>query len=294
MTVRVRAPGKVNLYLAVGRPGADGYHPLATIFQAVSIYDTITVHESDQLSLSMTGRGEGIAVDGTNLAIRAAMALAEYAAVPAVADIEIDKQIPLAGGMAGGSADAAGTLVALNALWGLDLAAEQLREIGAGLGADVPFCLMGGTALGRGRGDQLTPLLARGTYDWLFITQPDGISTPQAFAEFDRQRPAAPEVPLISDDLLAAISSGDVWSSITLMENDLTGPARALHPGTAAVLDACAQLGYSALLSGSGPTVAVSIPEGGDPVQMAAAIKRQVPGITALAAHGPVPGPHVV
>ncbi len=284
----------MNLYLAVGRPHEDGYHPLATIFQAVDLYDTVTVRESDDLTLTMRGMGNGLPVDGSNLAIRAARALADFAGMEARADIQIDKRIPIAGGMAGGSADAAGTLVALDRLWNLALGTEQLLALGAQLGADVPFCLMGGTALGLGRGDQLTPLISRGLYSWLFVTQQRGLSTPQVFRRFDELRPDAPEIPEIERAFASALAQGDEEFVARYALNDLAEAALTLHAGARAVMEVCEAASLSAFVSGSGPTIAVHVPPGRDADSLSGHIRRSVPGTGCISAGGPVAGASVI
>lgn len=292
-TVRVRAPGKVNLYLAVGARAADGYHPLATIFQAVDVYEEITASPDSALRLAFSGRGEGVPTDESNLAIRAARLLAQFAGIPAQARLEIHKRVPVAGGMAGGSADAAGTLVALNRLWDLRLELSTLLALGAELGADVPFCLMGGTAIGRGRGDVLTPVLARGSFTWLLITQHEGLSTPRVFAEFDA-RPA-PATPLIDERFMRALAEGDSTYVAMNARNDLAAPAVALHEGARQVYEmARTRLALPTIVSGSGPTVAVLCPDDDTATSLGAYICAHTVAESAFVAHGPVPGAHVV
>ncbi len=260
-TVRVRAPGKVNLYLAVGPREPDGYHNLVTVFQAVDIFEEITARSAATLSLTMSGRGAGLPTDESNLAIRAARLLADHAGIPARARLEIHKNVPVAGGMAGGSADAAGTLVALNRLWGLGLDPATLRSLGADLGADVPFCLMGGTAMGMGRGDVLTPVLSRGSYTWLVITQHEGLSTPRVFSHFDGRR-HQPRRPVIDERFVRALAEGDTQYVGMNSRNDLAGPALCLHDGARQVYEAArAHLALPTIVSGSGPTIAVLCPD---------------------------------
>lgn len=298
MTIQVIAPGKINLYLAVGRGRPDGYHPLATVFQAVDIYDEIDVEPAEDLSLTLPG--SDLPGDDTNLAWKAAVSLAECANVPAKAAITIRKNIPVAGGMAGGSADAAGTLVALDELWGTRLRIEELIRLGAKLGADVPFSVLGGSALGRKRGDELQLIHSSGLYTWVFVTQEEGLSTAAVFTEFDRQYAEAhagsaelsrPDVP---ESFLNAMATGDIETVLSLSRNDLEAPARALHTGVAATLDAARDLGYSAIMSGSGPTVAVHVPADTDPESIVQAMESAVPGTTAYVAHGPVSGARVL
>lgn len=289
-SVRVTAPGKINLHLAVGPRDQSGYHPLATVFQAIDLADDIVVRTSSELTLTMLGTD--LPADESNLAVRAARLLARYADVPATADITIHKRIPVAGGMAGGSADAAGTLVALDALWGLNLTATELQELGIKLGADVPFCLLGGTALGVERGDALTPLLARGRYTWIVIAQEAGLSTPLVFEHFDRTHPF-PSCPEVDDRFLRAIAQGDTKYVAGMARNDLAESCVELHPGARAALEACAAFGLPALVSGSGPTV-VALADDDVAADVCPYVEEYVPGGTCLVAHGPVSGAHVV
>ena len=221
--VVVRVPAKVNLELRVGPLRDDGFHDLATTFHAVDIFDEVTVTPDAEFSVSVTGVGEDkVPTDETNLAYRAAALLAERFDVEERCAISIVKAIPVAGGMAGGSADAAATLVACDTLGGLGLRRHELEEIAAELGSDVPFALTGGTALGTGRGEQIVPVLATGTFEWLFALTHEGLSTPSVYAECDRLREGedVPE-PQPSDGLLASLRSGDVHGVALAMHNDL-------------------------------------------------------------------------
>ncbi|NCD19926.1 MAG: 4-(cytidine 5'-diphospho)-2-C-methyl-D-erythritol kinase [Actinobacteria bacterium] len=293
--VRVRAPGKVNLYLAVGPLQPDGYHPLANLFQAVDVQEDITATASPTLSLTVRGRGEDLPTDHTNLAIRAAHLLADHAGVPARAHLTIHKRIPVAGGMAGGSADAAGTLVALNRLWNLHLDPAALRSLGAQLGADVPFCLMGGTAMGLGRGDVLTPVVSRGSYTWLIVTQHEGLSTPRVFAEFDSRRCTPPARPIIDERFVRALAEGDTAYVAMNARNDLATPALSLHDGARQVYEAArAHLALPTIVSGSGPTIAVLCPDDDTAESLGEYICEHTMAESAFVAHGPVPGAHVV
>ena len=178
-SVTVRAPGKVNLYLAVGDLREDGYHDLTPVFHAVSLLDEVTVRNADLLSVSMTGEGvEALPTDHRNLAWQAAELLSEHVGRAPDVAITIEKSIPVAGGMAGGSADAAAVLVAMNTLWELGLARRDLHALATQLGSDVPFALHGGTALGTGRGEELATVLARNTFHWVLAFAPRGLSTP--------------------------------------------------------------------------------------------------------------------
>ena len=218
-SVTVRVPGKVNLYLGVGDCRDDGYHELTTVFHAVSLLDEITVRNADVLSLELTGEGCEDCADRRrrNLAWQAAELMAEHVGRAPDVAISIEKSIPVAGGMAGGSADAAGVLVAMNALWELGVPRRELHALAAQLGSDVPFALHGGTALGTGRGEELATVLARNTFHWVLAFSDGGLSTPGVFAEIDRLRADADreQPPRLEDPepLLAALASGDPVSS---------------------------------------------------------------------------------
>lgn len=200
--MQVAAPAKVNIALRVGEKRLDGFHPLDTVFEALDLFDEITVASADNLTLIMEGNGaESLPVDETNLALRAARALRECSGEKRGAAIHIRKRIPIAGGMAGGSADAAGTLVALNELWGLGMTIHELLPVAATLGSDVPFCLLGGLARGRGRGEQLDSLVPASFHSWVFLTNSRGMSTPDVFRKFDELR---------ADKMLGANSNGGV------------------------------------------------------------------------------------
>lgn len=266
MSVTVRVPAKVNVQLAVGAARPDGFHDLANVFLAVGLYDEITVTPADSGELRVTCEGpdaDQVPLDGTNLAARAAVALAERHGLrgrDAAVHIHIAKDIPVAGGMAGGSADGAGALVACDALWGTGATRDELLEICAELGSDVPFGLVGGAALGVGRGERLTPLEVGGTFHWVFAMAERGLSTPAVFREFDRLAEGAgteiPE-PVASEALLAALAKGDADALAEAVSNDLQPAALSLYPELADTLAAGRAAGaLTALVSGSGPTTA--------------------------------------
>ena len=203
-SVRVEAPGKVNLFLSCGARGPDGYHPLTTVFQAVRLIETVTARRQavaarGRVTLTIEGGPPGLPVDERNLAVRAALLLARTTGVREGVDLLLRKRVPVAGGMAGGSADAAAALVACNALWGTGLPLPELSALAARLGADVPFPLTGATAVGSGRGDLVTPIMTRGSYHWVFALAEDGLSTPAVFRRFDELagagEPAVRDVP---------------------------------------------------------------------------------------------------
>jgi 4-diphosphocytidyl-2-C-methyl-D-erythritol kinase len=259
VSVTVRVPAKVNVQLAVGAARPDGFHDLANVFLAVGLYDEVTVTESDELRVTCEGPDAGqVPLDRTNLAARAALKLAErHGRSPAV-HIHIAKDIPVAGGMAGGSADGAGALVACDALWGTGASREELLEICAELGSDVPFSLVGGAALGTGRGERLEPLQVGGTFHWVFALADGGLSTPAVYGEFDRLTAGrnVPE-PQASPELLAALAKGDVDALAATVSNDLQPAALSLFPSLTGTLRAGREAGaLAALVSGSGPTTA--------------------------------------
>ena len=296
--VTVRSPAKVNLHLAVGALRPDGYHDLTTVYQAVSLYDEVTVRRASGLSVVVRGEGaDDVPLGDSNLAARAVYELAEAASEDWRVEICIDKAIPVAGGMAGGSADAAATLVACDALWGTKLPREELLEVAAELGSDVPFLLQGGTALGTGHGEQITPVLARGTFSWVFAVAEGGLPTPDVYFELDRMReePAQLRVVPSADDVLSALRSGDPLLLGPALHNDLGPAALRLRPQLQRVFDAGADLvPLGAVVSGSGPTVAFLVRDQEHAVDFAAALAGAGVCRTVRTATGPVPGARVV
>ncbi|NEK57756.1 4-(cytidine 5'-diphospho)-2-C-methyl-D-erythritol kinase [Geodermatophilus sabuli] len=303
--VVARAPAKVNVHLAVGPLRADGFHELRTVYLAVSLFDTVTVRPGDGLALTLTGEGaagagaDAVPTDRRNLVWRAAELLAERAGVPADATIAVDKSIPAAAGLAGGSADAAAALVALDALWGTHATRGELAALAAQLGSDVPFSLQGGVALGSGRGEQLSPVLARRRWDWVLGIAGEGLSTPAVYAELDRLR-AAGRLPDGSDldspePVIAALRSGPVPALAAALANDLQAPAVSLRPALRRALRAATDAGAQAsLVSGSGPTVAALAEDEEDAVRLAAVLAGEGVYRTVRAVYGPVPGARLV
>jgi 4-diphosphocytidyl-2-C-methyl-D-erythritol kinase len=295
-SVTARAPAKINLELVVGGPRADGFHDVATAYHAISIYDEVTASESDALRVSVTGaRGvdvHDVPQDGRNLAAAAVVALArEVGADPTVA-LHIAKGIPVAGGMAGGSADAAAALVACDALWQTGLSRAELTEVAARLGSDVPFALVGGTAMGMGRGEVLTPVLARGQFEWVVAIADGGLPTPKVYAECDRLRAGQvlPE-PRVSDAMMAALRAGDADELGHAMRNDLQDAACSLRPALRQTLDTGTEAGaLGALVSGSGPTVVFLARSPEHAIDIAVALSATGTCRTVKRAHGPVPG----
>ncbi|MFJ7293682.1 4-(cytidine 5'-diphospho)-2-C-methyl-D-erythritol kinase [Streptomyces collinus] len=293
MSVTARVPAKVNVQLAVGAARPDGFHDLANVFLAVGLYDEITATPADELRVTCDGPdADQVPLDRTNLAARAAVALAErYGRSPDV-HLHIAKDIPVAGGMAGGSADGAGALVACDALWGTGAPREELLEICAELGSDVPFSLVGGAALGIGRGERLTPLEVGGTFHWVFAMAGRGLSTPAVFREFDRlgEGTDIPE-PVASGELLAALAKGDPDALAAAVSNDLQPAALSLFPELAGTLAAGRAAGaLTALVSGSGPTTAFLVRDPESAAAVAQALLASGTCRTVRTASGPAPG----
>ncbi|MGY1723083.1 4-(cytidine 5'-diphospho)-2-C-methyl-D-erythritol kinase [Blastococcus sp. SYSU DS0533] len=301
--VVVRAPAKINVHLGVGPLREDGYHALHTVYLAVSLHDTVTARPGEGLSLRMAGEGGAgagqVPTDRTNLVWRAAELLARHAGVPADADLDVVKRIPVAGGLAGGSADAAATLVALDALWGTRAGREELLRLAAELGSDVPFGLVGGVALGTGRGEQVSPVLAAGQWHWVLGIAGEGLSTPAVYGELDRMRAdgRVPDVsgPSPADPLLAALRAGSTAEFGAALANDLQPAALALRPDLRRALRAAEDAGArAALLSGSGPTVAALADDEESAVRLAAELAGVGVFRTVRAVTGPVPGARLV
>ncbi|MFT3888952.1 MAG: 4-(cytidine 5'-diphospho)-2-C-methyl-D-erythritol kinase [Arachnia sp.] len=295
--VRVRVPAKVNLALRVGAADPQGYHALGTVFQAVSLGDDVQAELAPPGEFSMSVQGEGSAflpTDDTNLAIRAARLLARHGGRDDVGvRLAVRKRIPVAGGMAGGSADAAAALVACSALWGMGATREDLHPLAAELGSDVPFMLLGGTAIGTGRGEQLTSLITSGTYHWTFALSHTGLSTPAVFQEFDRL--SAPKPTDIPDELLEALRAGDPAAVGAALTNDLEEAALSLQPGLAHTLRIGREAGaLGAVVSGSGPTVAFLAASAAHGAELAETLGL-FSGVRAVRrAYGPVAGAQVI
>lgn len=282
--VVVRAPGKLNVALHVGAPDARGYHPLATVFTAVDLAETVTVEDAADLSVQLTGPcAAGVPVDGGNLAVRAAALLAEHTGVRRGARITLDKEVPVAGGMGGGSADAAATLLALDELWGTRLERADLAALAFGLGADVPFALLGGSALGLGYGEQLTPLDAA-PLRWVLAVRDGTLSTPAVYRHLDSHRDSARvPAPAVPEELLGALADGDVAGVADHLHNDLQDAAVDLDPVLGTVLAAARGAGGAgALVSGSGPTIAVLVTGDAEARAVAAALE-DLDGVTRCA-----------
>ncbi|MFT4219963.1 MAG: 4-(cytidine 5'-diphospho)-2-C-methyl-D-erythritol kinase [Microbacterium sp.] len=300
--VHVRAPGKLNLFFEVGARQDDGYHDVASVYQAVSLYEEVWATPAADFSVSVSGTVDVSTVpeDDRNLALRAARAVAKRLKTGEGVHLDIVKHVPVAGGMGGGSADAAAALVACDALWDGGLGAAELHRLATRLGADVPFALMGGAAVGTGRGDRLSPALARARFDWVLAVDDGGLSTPAVYGRLDELRDQdAPDIapqprgPEVEPVVLQALRCGDPELLAHGVRNDLQAAALSMRPELGDLLAAGERAGALAgLVSGSGPTTAFLA---GDPEH---ALELQVglsaSGYAALHVHGPVRGAHVV
>ena len=299
-SVTVRVPAKVNLQLAVGPREADGYHNLVSVFQAISIYDDVTISKSapgSGITIEITGdHTHGVPGNSTNLAVKAAQLIADEYDFAVDIHIAVNKSIPVAGGMAGGSADAAAVIVGLNELFDLEMSREEMLEFGSQLGSDVPFMITGGTAIGQGRGDQLTAALSRGTYHWVLALSTVGLSTPAVYQECDRLRAgldiAAPQT---SDALMQSLLSADPKAVGLALQNDLQSAACSLRPALTLVLDVGEEYGaLGAIVSGSGPTVAFLVGDEEQGLDLAVALTSSGVVGSVARAYGPVPGAKVI
>ena len=320
-SVTVRVPAKINLQLAVGPLRPDGYHGLVTVFHAVSLFDDVTVEPAETDTVIVCGEGAGLVPeDADNLALRAVRALraalADRAGAPGpggaggagdtVADapsgggiaVTIAKRIPVAGGMAGGSADAAAALVACNELWRTGLSRTELCEVAAAVGSDVAFAVLGETAIGRGRGERLTPVpsAAVATYHWVLALADGHLSTPRVFRELDRQRQGREVMePELSAELIQALNSGDPVKLGAALSNDLQEPALTLFPALRKTLDAGIEAGaLGALVSGSGPTCFFLAGSAAEATTLANALSSAGVSRAARPATGEAPGARVI
>ena len=299
-TVTVRVPAKVNLQLSVGPREADGYHNLVTVFQAISIFDEVTVslrEPNSGISISISGdHTHGVPADSNNLAVKATELIASEYDLDVDVHIDIKKSIPVAGGMAGGSADAAATIVAIDYLFSLGMNREEMSEIAAQLGSDVPFMLSGGTAIGTGHGEQLTPALSRGVYHWVLALSTVGLTTPAVYDECDRLR-AGSEIaePQTHEVLMQALLAADPKTVGASMSNDLQAAACSLRPALRLVLDVGQEYGaLGALVSGSGPTVAFLVADEEAGLDLAVALTASGVVGSVARAYGPVGGAKVL
>jgi 4-diphosphocytidyl-2-C-methyl-D-erythritol kinase len=299
-SVTVRVPAKVNLQLSVGPRESDGYHQLVTVFQAISIFDDVTIRIGEQGSgVNLTVSGDqihGVPTDSSNLVVKAVELIAEKFELDIDVSIDIKKSIPVAGGMAGGSADAAAAIVAIDELYSIEMTREEMHSIASQLGSDVPFLLSGGTAIGQGRGDQLTAALSRGTYHWVLALSSVGLSTPAVYGECDRLRQGLDiSEPQISDALMQALLSADPSTVGKLLINDLQPAACSLRPALRLILDVGQEYGaLGAIVSGSGPTVAFLVSDEEHGLDLAVALSASGVVGSVTRAYGPVHGAKVI
>ncbi|MGV8912745.1 MAG: 4-(cytidine 5'-diphospho)-2-C-methyl-D-erythritol kinase [Rhodoglobus sp.] len=300
--VHARAPGKINVFLKVGSLLDDGYHDVAIAYQAVSLYEDVRAFHADDFSVSVSGTVDlsRVPTDGSNIAIKAARLLARRAGYRGGVRLEIDKHVPVTGGMGGGSADAAATLLACDALWGTGVSREQMLGMAAELGADVPFALTGGTAIGTGRGDQLSPALAKGQFQWVLALSDSGLSTPEVYNELDLHRERhsqdifpAEVAPTVETNVLQALRAGDPRMLAESLHNDLQAPALHMEPSLAAVIELGEKNGALAgIVSGSGPTVAFLTADLDSALELQIALSAAQMNV--VRATGPVHGARII
>lgn len=303
-TASVRVPAKINLSLGVGPLRDDGFHPLATVYQAIDLHDELRATSTDDGTFALTVQAEAdptaevaeVPFGDDNLAVRAARLLAEDSGTELGVELALRKVIPVAGGLAGGSADAAAALVACNEVWGLGLSKAELEPYAARLGSDVPFLLHGGNAIGGGRGESVSPVLARGSYHWVLAVAAEGLSTPAVYAEFDRltEGESLPE-PEIPDALLAALRAGDAQQLGEALTNDLTDAAFSLRPELRDTLEIGLEAGaLGALISGSGPTCLFLVDDEAHGLDVSFALAGASGCADVIQTRGPVAGARLV
>jgi 4-diphosphocytidyl-2-C-methyl-D-erythritol kinase len=293
-------PAKVNLQLSVGPLGSDGYHEVTTVFQAISLFDDVSVATApvgNGLSIDITGQtSNGVPADSSNLAIRAAELMIKNYDLPADLAIKLKKEIPVAGGMAGGSADAAGVIVGLDSLFELGLSRDEMESIGSKIGSDVPFSICGGVAIGSGRGDQITPALAKGNYFWVLALSNQGLATPSVYQECDRLREGLSiATPQVSEPLMQALRAGDAKALGKALSNDLQSAACSLRPALRLVLDVGVDYGaLGGIVSGSGPTVAFLVSSDEHAMDLTVALSASGVVSSVARATGPVSGARII
>jgi 4-diphosphocytidyl-2-C-methyl-D-erythritol kinase len=298
--VVARVPAKVNLQLSVGPLGSDGYHEVITVFQAISLFDDVSVATApvgNGLTIDISGQtSSGVPVDSSNLAIRAADLMIKTYDLPTDLVIKLKKEIPVAGGMAGGSADAAGVIVGLDSLFELGLSRDEMESVGSKIGSDVPFSICGGVAIGSGRGDQITPALAKGNYFWVLALSGQGLATPSVYQECDRLREGLSiATPQVSEPLMQALRAGDAKALGKSLSNDLQSAACSLRPALRLVLDVGVDYGaLGGIVSGSGPTVAFLVSSDEHAMDLTVALSASGVVSSVVRATGPVPGARII
>ena len=298
--VVARVPAKVNLQLSVGPLGSDGFHEVTTVFQAISLFDDVTVAtalEGEGIKISITGQtSSGVPADSSNLAVKAAELMIKNYDLPADLIIKLKKEIPVAGGMAGGSADAAGVIVGLDSLFELGLSRDEMEIVGSKIGSDVPFSICGGVAIGTGRGDQITPALAKGSYNWVLALSGQGLSTPSVYQECDRLREGLSiSAPLVSEPLMQALRAGDAKALGKALTNELQPAACSLRPALRLVLDVGIDYGaLGGIVSGSGPTVAFLVSDDEHAMDLTVALSASGVVSSVVRATGPAHGARII
>ena len=298
--VTARVPAKVNLQLSVGPLGADGFHEVTTVFQAISLFDDVTVATAEKgegIKISITGQTSGgVPADNSNLAVKAAQLMIKNYDLPEDLVIKLKKEIPVAGGMAGGSADAAGVIVGLDSLFELGLSRDVMESVGSKIGSDVPFSICGGVAIGTGRGDQITPALAKGSYNWVLALSGQGLATPSVYQECDRLREGlsiAP--PVVSEPLMQALRAGDAKALGKALTNELQPAACSLRPALRLVLDVGVDYGaLGGIVSGSGPTVAFLVSDDEHAMDLTVALSSRGVVSSVVRASGPTNGARII
>ncbi len=298
--VIARVPAKVNLQLAVGPLGDDGFHEVTTVFQAISLFDDVTVAtapENNGISIQITGQtSKGVPSDSSNLAVKAATLMIKKYDLPNDLSIKLKKEIPVAGGMAGGSADAAGVIVGIDSLFELGLSRDEMEMVGSKIGADVPFSICGGVAIGTGRGDQITPALFKGTYNWVLALSGQGLATPSVYAECDRLREGLSiSTPVVSEQLMQALRAGDAKALGKSLSNDLQPAACSLRPALRLVLDVGIDYGaLGGIVSGSGPTVVFLVKDDEHAMDLTVALSSSGVISSVVRATGAVAGARII
>ena len=298
--VVARVPAKVNLQLAVGPLGNDGFHEVTTVFQAISLFDDVTVAtapENNGISIQITGQtSTGVPSDNSNLAVKAATLMIKKYDLPNDLNIKLKKEIPVAGGMAGGSADAAGVIVGLDSLFELGLSRDEMEMVGSKIGADVPFSICGGVAIGTGRGDQITPALFKGSYNWVLALSGQGLATPSVYAECDRLREGLSiSTPVVSEQLMQALRAGDAKALGKSLSNDLQPAACSLRPALRLVLDVGIDYGaLGGIVSGSGPTVVFLVKDDDHAMDLTVALSSSGVISSVVRASGAVAGARII
>jgi len=298
--VVARVPAKVNLQLSVGPLGSDGFHEVTTVFQAISLFDDVTVAtapDGDGIKISISGEtSSGVPADSSNLAVKAAELMIKNYDLPADLIIKLKKEIPVAGGMAGGSADAAGVIVGLDSLFELGLSRDEMEIVGSKIGSDVPFSICGGVAIGTGRGDQITPALSKGSYNWVLALSGQGLSTPSVYQECDRLREGLSiSAPLVSEPLMQALRAGDSKALGKALTNELQPAACSLRPALRLVLDVGIDYGaLGGIVSGSGPTVAFLVSDDEHAMDLTVALSASGVVSSVVRATGPAHGARII